>query len=427
MTINLDLVTSALAPKQIRSIVEAQARINLWEGAVRSGKTISSLLRWLMFVAEAPTGGELVMVGRTRDSISRNAFGPLTNPDIFGVLASQVQYTNGAATATILGRTVHVLGANDAKAEPKVRGMTGAGAYVDEATTLPKAFFDQLNARCSVAGAKLFVTTNPDNPAHWLRKHYMLRPGETGLRSWHFVLDDNPHLDPQYVATLKSTHVGLWYLRFVLGRWVQAEGAVYDMFDERHHVVDILPNIVRWIALGIDYGTTNPFAALMLGLGADGRLYLTHEYRYDSKTAHRSLTDHEYSKRLRQWMDDAPIPHTMARGIRPEYVVVDPSAKSFRVQLHADGMTSRLGDNEVLPGIRTMASLLATRQLLVHRSCVGLLEEIPGYVWDDKKSELGEDAVIKANDHSLDGARYALHTTRSIWRDQLAEPYLEAA
>ncbi|MFD0883861.1 PBSX family phage terminase large subunit [Streptosporangium algeriense] len=416
--IDLAQVTSALSPKQIRSVVEAEARINLWEGSVRSGKTIASLLKWLMFVANPPRGGELVMVGRTRDSIFRNAFGPLMNPDIFGTLASQVHYNNGAPTATILGRTVHVLGANDAKAEPKVRGMTGAGAYVDEGTMIPKDFFDQLNARCSVPGARLFVTTNPDNPAHWLRKQYMLRPTETSLRSWHFQLDDNPHLPAEYVATLKSTYVGLWYRRFILGHWVQAEGAVYDMWDESRHVVDVLPPIVQWIACGIDYGTTNPFAALVLGLGDDGRLYLTREWRYDSKLKRRSLTDAEYSQRLRDWL---------GQGSWPQYIVVDPSAASFRAQLHQDGVTSTLGDNEVLPGIRTVASLLATDRLRVHRRCTGFIEEAPGYSWDDKKAEEGIDEPIKAADHSLDGGRYGIHTTRAIWQYQLRAPSLIAA
>ncbi|MGW9029123.1 terminase large subunit domain-containing protein [Streptomyces sp. NPDC055722] len=138
-----------LSLKQIVSVVEAEARINAWEGSVRSGKTIASLIAWLIFVATAPTGGELVMVGRTRDSLYRNIIGPLMSPELFGPLAKLVKYNNGAPIAYIMGRAVHVMGANDAKAEPKVRGMTCAGAYVDEATTLPRTFFDQLVARCS--------------------------------------------------------------------------------------------------------------------------------------------------------------------------------------------------------------------------------------------------------------------------------------
>jgi PBSX family phage terminase large subunit len=421
--IDLDAVTKVISPAQVRSIVESQERINIWEGSIRSGKTIASLLRWLMFVANPPRDGELVMIGKTRETISRNLFGPLQNPNLFGPIAKQIQYNPGAPTATILGRTVHILGANDAKAEPKVRGMTVAGAYVDEVTTLPRTFFDQLIGRCSVPGAKIFGTTNPDNPAHWLRKEYLLRAKATQLACWHFTIDDNPHLDPGYVAWLKSTYTGLWYKRFVLGQWVQAEGAIYDMWDEDRHVVDILPRIDRWVALGIDYGTTNPFAALLLGLGADRRLYLTNEWRYDSKLARRSLTDHEYSERLRGWLARIPHPHAPSvQGVRPEWTCIDPSAASFVQQLYRDGLAPTLANNSVIDGIRQVGSLLATDTLKVHRSCTGWIEEVPGYMWDDKHAEkFGEDKPIKAGDHSLDAGRYGVHTTEAAWRGQILE------
>lgn len=402
-------LSDLISPKQVDSIIEAQAFLNLYEGSVRSGKTYASMIRWLDYVRSAPEGGELVMVGRTRDSLARNVFQPLMNPAVFGAFARDVHYTNGAATATVLGRTVHALGANDAQAEPKVRGLTCAGAYVDEATTLPKSFFDQLGARCSVPGSKIFATTNPDNPAHWLRKDYLKRPEETRLRSWHFVLDDNPSLDPEYKARIKSTHVGLFYKRNVLGLWVQAEGAIYDMWDEARHVVTEVPPIARWIGCGIDYGTTNPFVALMVGLGTDGCLYVTSEWRHDSRAAQRSLTDAEYDRALRAWIT--------SQGVTPEWVVIDPSAASFIEQAHrGGGLNIASAQNEVGDGIRTVASLLAAGRLKIHASCVGLIDEMVGYAWDTKASDQGDDKPIKAADHGPDGLRYILRTTEAIWR-----------
>lgn len=398
----------ALSPKQIDSIMEALAFQNIWEGSVRSGKTIASLLAWLDFVTNRPATGELVMVGRTRDSLARNVFGPLTDPTIFGPLAQDIQYTNGAPTASVLGRTVHCLGANDAQAEPKVRGLTCAGAYVDELTTLPKSFYDQLNARCSVEGSRIYATTNPDNPQHWARKEYLLRPRETRLRSWHFVMDDNPGLSDGYKARTKASYTGLFYKRNVLGLWVQAEGAIYDMWDETRHVVSQLPPIVRYFAVGIDHGTKNPFSAVLLGLGNDGRLYAVSEWRHDSARAQRQMTDAEYSTAVRGWLAEL--------GVRPEWVVVDPSAAGFIEQLHRDGVTPAGADNSVRDGIATVASLLAAGRLLVHESCRGLIEEMPAYVWDDKAAEKGEDKPVKAFDHSLDALRYAVRTTEALWR-----------
>lgn len=419
MGIDLDAVTRTLSPIHLRSVVESTARLNIWQGSVRSGKTVASLLRLLLAIAAAPTSGRVLLFGKTRESVNRNVFAVLTDPALFGPLARLTKYNPGAPTGTILGREVDVLGANDAKAEPKVRGMTLCLAYGDELTTIPEPFYTQVLARLSVPGAQLFGTTNPDSPAHWLRKRYLLREGELNLRTWHSTLDDNPHLDPTYVADLKREYVGLWRKRFVLGLWVQAEGAVFDMWDEARHVVDELPVITRWPALGIDYGTTNPFHALTLGLGVDGGLYLTREWRHDSKMARRSMTDVEYSKAVRDWLTTVPVPTTTIRGVQPEYVVVDPSAASFRVQLYRDGVSATLGDNAVVDGIRTLSSLLALDLLKVHSSCRHLLDEIPGYAWDDKASQEGHDEPIKADDHGIDAARYAIHTTRGLWRNQL--------
>ena len=409
-----------LSRKQILSIVQADARINLWEGSVRSGKTIASLLRWLIYVASAPRGGELVMVGRTRDSLYRNIIAPLMNPDLFGELASQTRANNGAPMATILGRTVHVLGANDAKAEPKVRGMTCAGAYVDELTTLPKTFFDQLVARCSVPGAQIFATTNPDNPGHWVKRDYLKRAAATRLASWHFVLDDNPFLDPEYVAALKATYTGLFYRRNILGHWVQAEGAIYDAWDEQRHVVSELPHMARWLCDSIDYGTTNPYSDLLIGLGVDHNLYVASEYRWDSRAERRKLTDAEYSAARRRWLAAVPHPQSNVVGIRPEWTVVDPSAASYIEQLHRDGVHGVTpADNTVLDGIRTVGSLIAAGRLKVHESARGLIEEIPGYSWDDDKAEKGEDAPIKLDDHSCDALRYGVRTTEALWRPHI--------
>lgn len=407
-----------LSEKQEISIAHSTARLNIWSGSVRSGKTIASLLRWLSYVATAPRG-DLVVSGKTLDSVARNVFGPLQDPAITGPAAALVRYTRGAGTAQILGRNVEVVTANDNRAEEKLRGFTCAGAYVDEATVLPETFWSQLLARLSVPGAKLFATTNPDGPMHWLRQKFLLRQGDLNLRSWHFTLDDNPGLDPQYVRDLKAEYVGLWHRRMILGEWCLAEGAIFDMFDPETHAVEHLPPIVRWVSCGVDYGTRNPFHAVILGVGTDDRLYLTREWRWDSTTARRQLTDAEYSQRLRGWLTQVPIPTTDLTGVDPEYVVVDPSAASFRIQLYRDGVTARLGDNSVIDGIRTMSSLFALGLLRIHTSCTGLLDEIPGYSWDDKAAEKGEDAPIKVADHGVDAARYAIHTTRTAWRPML--------
>lgn len=407
-----------ISPKQLDFLRHSTTRVNVLEGSIRSGKTIISLLRWLIYVARAPLGGELVMIGRTRDAVWRNCIGPMQNVALFGTVAVQVVGNYGAPTVRILGRVVHVLGASDAKAEKVIRGMTVAGAYVDEITVIPEEFFTQLLGRMSVPKAKLFGTSNPDSPSHWLKRKFLDRIAKlTDWSSWHFTLDDNPSLTAEYKASIRSEFTGLWYRRFILGEWVAAEGAIYDMWNPEKHVVrwDTLPQMQRLLGVGVDYGTTNASTALLLGLGDDNRLYLVDEWRYDAAQAQLRLTDAQISQRMRAWMDAPHLPYV--NSLRPEWTIVDPAAASFKVQLQADGVNNVInGDNNVLYGIRTTASLLSTGKLFVSDRCPGIIQEAPGYSWDQKATEKGEDKPLKVADHSLDGSRYVITTTETNWR-----------
>ncbi|QKN87529.1 terminase [Streptomyces phage HFrancette] len=407
----LDLDRLPLSRKQLRSVGQATARINLWHGSVRSGKTIASLLAFVIAVATAGPSGLIIVVGRSLQTIERNVLEPLQDHALFGPLARHVVHTRGATTAVILGRTVHLIGAADARAEGRLRGLTAQLAYVDEATLLPEAFWTQLLARLSVPGARLYATTNPDSPRHWLKTGYLDRSPELDLRAWHFKLADNPSLSPEYVTALAAEYVGLWKRRMIDGAWVVAEGAIYDMWDESAHVVTELPDMRRYWC-GIDYGTTNPFAAILLGEGVDGRLYVAAEWRHDSRATHRSMTDAQYSAAVRAWLDGLDIV--------PEWTFIDPSAASFSTQMWQDGHPGLArASNEVADGIRSVSSLLAADRLLVHESCEGLLTELPGYSWDPKATERGEDKPLKVDDHSCDALRYAAHSTAHEWRHLL--------
>ncbi|WP_405659760.1 PBSX family phage terminase large subunit [Streptomyces sp. RK9] len=400
-----------LSDKQLDSIRCATARINIWHGSVRSGKTIASLVRFLLALRRAPASGLVVIVGRSLQTIERNCLDALADPLLFGDVAAEVHHTRGATTAMILGRVVHLVGASDARAEGRLRGMTAALAYCDEVTLLPAAFFRQLLARLSVPGAMLVGTTNPDSPKHWLRTEYLDRAHELDLAEFHFQLADNPSLSPEYVAALAAEFTGLWRRRMILGEWVVAEGAIYDAYDEQQHVVDELPTMRRYW-LGVDYGTTNPFAAVLLGLGDDDRLYVVSEWRHDSRAAHRQMTDAAYSGAVRAWLD--------GRHAVPEWTFIDPSAASFLVQLWTDGHPGvTRANNAVLDGIRSVSVALDSGLLRIHRSCAGLLGELPAYVWDETAAARGEDKPAKVDDHSVDALRYVVHSTAHEWRHLL--------
>jgi phage terminase large subunit len=247
------------------------------------------------------------------------------------------------------------------------------------------------------------------------------QPWSGALHRFSFQLADNPNLSPDYVADVSAEFTGLWYRRLIKGEWCLAEGVVYDMFDDVRHILrGPLPRLVRLPGVGVDYGIANPFAALMLGiqpadrqLGTPARLVLAREFRHDSKKAFAQKTDAELSRDLRTWIGDD----------EPEWIAVDPSAASFKVQLWRDGLSNVMdAKNSVLDGIRLVSSLLATNQLVVHESCAGFLEEIPSYSWDPKAAKQGEDKPVKADDHSLDAGRYVVASTETLWR-----PYVPAS
>lgn len=422
----------ACSPKQLYSIGAAVGRVNLWEGSIRSGKTYASILKWFAFVATAPQQGELVMAGKSRDSLYRNVIAPVMSNPEFHFLRAFIRYRAGAPIAYIFGRRVHVLGANDSKAEGKIRGMTVVGAYIDELTMIPIEFFKQMLGRMSVQGAQMFATTNPDSPSHWLKVEYLDKLGTLpDWRRFHFTLDDNPALSAEYVASIKREYTGLWYKRFILGLWVAAEGAIFNMWDPDVHVHpwESMPDMRAILGVGIDYGTTNATAGLMLGISRElvdrhyqSRLWLIDEFRYDSRAeGGLTLPDVELSRRFRNWLHDTPhVPEgNLGAAHKPRFIVLDPSAASFRAQLHRDGVTTAPGNNRVGHGIQLLASLLSEGKLVVTDRCQGFISEAPGYAWDPKAAENGDDAPVKVADHSLDGGRYIVATTEDYWRKQV--------
>lgn len=417
MTLVLD--PAKFSDRAVDSIVNSTARLNIWDGSVRSTKTTCANLRWLDYAAREAPQGDLYMVGKTRDTLKRNVLRPLE--DIVGKRA--LRYSLQSGEGRLFDRPLVLIGASNEAAETRLRGGTAAGAYGDEVTTWPESAFKMLLSRLSPTGSKFFGTTNPDSPNHWLKKGYLDREGELDLARFHFTLADNPFLDPAYVAALSLEYGGpgtLWHMRFIDGLWVLAEGAIYSMWDAGAHVVDWLPfkgDIKRsWIA--VDYGTANPFVALLMHeVSGDpfDFIFVSHEYRWDSRSTLRQKTDAEYSSDLRGWLEDAWSDFDGELGVYR--IVVDPSAASFIRQLYFDGWQGVVpGDNAVTDGIRGVSSLLTARRLVFHEGCDGTIDEMPGYSWDPKAQDRGEDKPLKRDDHGPDTARYGVWTLKRIWK-----------
>ncbi|MBY6965312.1 PBSX family phage terminase large subunit [Clostridium botulinum] len=378
------------------------ARINILEGSVRSGKTIAMLLKWLRYIEEGPKG-LLIITGVSKDTIYDNVL-----RDMFDTLDEEdYSYNKQSGDLRIFDRDIKVIGAKDEGSEKYLRGKTLAGAYCDELSLMPEKFFKQLLNRLSIKGAKLYGTTNPDSPYHFLYTEYITDKEklENGMvKVYHFMLDDNPSLDNEYKHFIKNAYTGFWYQRMILGLWVIAEGAIYDMWDKdlNTFVDEDLPPGLKSIAqryISIDYGAANP--TVFLDIWDDGSdIWVVNEYYHDSKKKGQKENS-QYADDLVKFID----------GIYPRAVIVDPSAESFQISLRTKGIRVKDADNEVLEGIRMVSTLIANRKLRVHKkNCPNFLEEVSGYVWDEKAILNGEEKPVKDKDHALDAIRYFVKT-----------------
>lgn len=228
-------------------------RINILEGSVRSGKTWVTLVLWAFWVATMPKDGAYLMVAKTLTSLRRNCL------DLLEKLVGRKNFTYSIPKkeARLFGRLVYLEGVNDARAESKIRGMTLQGVLCDELTLFTEDFFTMLLSRLSMPGAKLFGSTNPDNPHHWLMEKYIKRQDELDMLVMKFLIDDNIALDPEYVTQLKKEYVGVYYRRFILGQWVAAEGAIYPRFaDDAEPFLLDTPPAIQYAVIGVDFGGT---------------------------------------------------------------------------------------------------------------------------------------------------------------------------
>lgn len=384
--------------KQYEYFNESDARLNIAVGAVRSGKSYIVLLRFLKELQYGPEGNYMV-VGKSERTCMMNIIEPIES-----FTKRSINYNRGMGFFRLFGKKVYVVGANDERAVGKIQGSTLAGALVDEITILPQSFFKMLLSRLSVEGAKLFGGTNPDSPMHWFKTDFLdnFANDPKQLKQFKFIMEDNPSLTDSYKNYLKKEYQGLWHKRYILGDWVLAEGAIYDFFDTSIHTVTRPPTYAKYYLLGIDYGTSNAFAATLIGFNDDHRpsLWVEKEYYWDSKAMGYQKTDAEYALDVQKAFEGYPI----------RLIYLDPSAKSFEVELRRHKMPVKQAKNDVLDGIRMVGTLLSQGNLVICRNCVNLIKEIEGYVWDEKSVRRGEDEPLKQRDHAVDAMRYVLYS-----------------
>jgi PBSX family phage terminase large subunit len=338
--------------------------------------------------------------------------------DLFDLVGpGNFSYNRNTGQLKLFGVEWLVVGAKDEGSERYVRGLTVGLALCDELSLMPQSFFQILLTRMSPEGARLYGTTNPDNPYHWLKTDYLdnedLR-AKNLIWSDHYTMADNPNLTPEFVAAQNRLYRGFFYKRFIEGLWVIAEGAIYkDSWSD-----DLLYNVedqpIGLLGQGgyyqriiaVDYGTTNPM--VFLDIYDDGKLFwVTREYYWDSAVEMRQKTDAEYAEDLVQFIGPG-------RGVK---VIIDPSAASFKAEMSKRGIWHANAKDDVNEGIRITSMVLNQRLVrFCRRTTPKTIQEMQTYSWDAKTAQRGEEKPLKVHDHGPDAFRYFAKSEVPHWR-----------
>lgn len=244
------------------------------DGAIRSGKTLSMALSFMIWSMESFSDQNFALCGKTIGSFRRNV--------LFGLklmLTSRGYRWKDHRADNLLevsrkGKTnyYYIYGGKDERSQDLIQGITLAGILFDEVALMPESFVNQATGRCSVEGSKMWFNCNPEGPAHWFKTRWIdysvgyldkdqqdkvIAEGKElkNLLYLHFTMDDNLSLSERIKTRYRSLYSGVFFRRFIEGLWVAAEGVIYDLFcaDAQRYIIDVVPPI-QYAVIGVDFG-----------------------------------------------------------------------------------------------------------------------------------------------------------------------------
>lgn len=395
------------------------------DGAVRSGKT--SIMTWafIRWAMERFSGQRFGICGKTVDSASKNIIAPFLSMSL-----AREQYAMRWRRADKLlevrqgavKNTFEVFGGKDESSAALIQGRTLAGVLLDEVTLMPRSFVEQALARCSVDGARLWFSCNPDSPQHWFYTEWILKCRERNTLHLHFTMRDNPGLSEATIARYEGIFTGVFFNRFVLGQWVRAEGAIYRPYADapERFLVDEAPPIARAV-IGVDFGggtSAHAFSCVGFTPGMNSMGVLAEWYCKDVLDPERLSAEFVYFVRMcqRRWLvteaccDSAE--QVLIRGLRRA------AAREGVPITVRNALKKPINDR-----IRALCMLMAAGRFFALKSCPKTSEALMAAVWDERsptKDVRLDDGTM--NIDSLDAMEYAYEreigalVDRGVWR-----------
>ena len=275
------------------------------DGAVRSGKT--SIMTWsfIEWAMREFNGQRFGICGKTVDSATKNIIIPFISMSLAKERYTMRWRRSDKLLEVRRGFTTNyfeVFGGKDESSQDLIQGRTFAGVLLDEVVLMPQSFVNQALARCSVDGAKLWFSCNPGSPQHWFYLEWIKKHKERNALYLHFEMADNPSLSEKTLERYRSQYSGVFYDRYILGKWVLAEGLVYPMFGKDCIVEQITEPCERY-AISMDYGIQNPTAMILWGKQGDA-WYALKEFYHSGRETGSQKTDQQYYDELEKMAGD---------------------------------------------------------------------------------------------------------------------------
>lgn len=381
-------------------------RWNISTGATRSGKTYLDYFKIPYRIRNAGKEGLILLLGNTKGTLERNILDPMRQ--IWG--SSLVQRIGSDNKVMLFGRECYALGADKINQVSKLQGAGLSYCYGDEVTTWNQDVFNMLKSRLDKPKACFDGTCNPDNPNHWFRKFI-----ESGadVYTMPFCIDDNPFLESSFISNLKKEYAGtVYYDRFILGKWVAAEGKIYTPFTVKHILNReqlqkiIIDNPLIYFVMGVDIGGNKSATSFTLvGITQGFKHVIVLDEVYDKKNLSAEHIIDSYKNTVKRWKETYP---------RLADCYVDSAEQLFLKSFRASGcgvnvLNARKG--LITDRIYATTRLMAQDRFFVADNCPNLIDALDTAVWDDeeKTKDVRLDNGI-LNVDSLDSMEYALES-----------------
>lgn len=230
------------------------------DGSVRSGKTVSMSVGFVLWAMASFDGAVFGICGKTIESLRRNVIVQLP-AWLEGTVVIRERRNENKLIISVAGRTnsFYLFGGRDESSYTLIQGITLAGVLFDEVALMPRSFVEQALARCSVDGSKFWFNCNPEGPSHWFYQEWVLKPLEKRVLHLHFTMADNYSLSEDTKQRYERLYSGVFYDRYIRGLWVVAEGVIYRQFAENkaQYVRKLQKDDLRdvmYVSIGIDFG-----------------------------------------------------------------------------------------------------------------------------------------------------------------------------